>query len=182
MRDFSPSPLDITSAVFASNATMLRKSSASPPATCSRFQVLPRSLEKRITPLEPQAHTTTCWSVASGLSAALTPRRLVSIPLVCTDRTSLGAFTSRALVRSSLPGALKHGAPAVAPHNIPTTAVQVRTKMRIPRILTIFRARQRALCLVYVAAAFRRAHLHWLGLQTAGLKAAATKSSRCVNL
>src|ERR1700677_81883 len=149
MRDLSPSPLDITSAVLASNATMLRKSSASPPATCRRFQVLPSSLEKRITPFEPQAHTTTCCPVESGLSSALTPRKLVSIPLVCTDHdTPSAAFTPRALVGSSLLGALSHGAPAVALHNIANTAVQVRMKTRMPRILTILRARPRDLCLV----------------------------------
>src|ERR1700683_4403997 len=124
MRDLSPSPLDITRAAFASNATMLRKSRASPPATCSRFQLLPRSLEKRITPFEPHAHTTTCWPVESGLSAALMPRKLVG---------------------SSLLGALNHGAPAVALHNIAATAVKVSVRMRIPRILTIFRAQLRDL-------------------------------------
>src|ERR1700677_259330 len=156
MRDLSPSPLDITSAVLASNATMLRKSSASPPATCRRFQVLPSSLEKRITPLEPQAQTTICCSPAeSVLPAALTPRKLVSIPLVCTDHdTPSAAFTPRALVGSSLLGALSHGAPAVALHNIASTAAQVRMKMRMPRILTMFRARPRDLCRAYVAAAF----------------------------
>src|ERR1700683_261757 len=126
MRDLSPSPLDITRAVFASMATMLRKSRASPPATCRRFHVLPRSLEKRITPFEPHAHTTTCCPVESGLSAALTPRKLVSIPLACTDHdTPSGAFPSRALMRSSLPGTLRERVPAVAPHNMATTAAKV---------------------------------------------------------
>jgi hypothetical protein len=165
MRDLSPSPLDITKAVFASKATMLRKSSESPPVTCRRFQLLPRSFEKRITPFEPQAQTTTCSPVESGLSAALTPRKLVSIPLVCTDQwTSLAEFTSRGWVWSSLLSELKHGALAVALHNIAATAVKVSVRMRMPRILTIFRAQPRDLCLVYVAAAFRRAHLHWLPL------------------
>src|SRR6202453_5410690 len=125
MRDLSPSPLDITSAVLASNATMLRKSSASPPATCRRFQVLPSSLEKRITPFEPQAHTTTCCPVESGLSSALAPRKLVSIPLVCTDHdTPSAAFTSGALVWSSLPGATRDEVLAVAPHNMATAAAK----------------------------------------------------------
>src|ERR1700731_2610167 len=92
MRDLSPSPLDITKALLASNATMPRKSRASPPATCTRFQVLPKSVERKIPPFEPQAHTAIC-SVPSESTdpAALTPRKFVSIPLVCTDQDTLSA-------------------------------------------------------------------------------------------
>src|SRR5580704_16089661 len=136
MRDLSPSPLDITSAVFASTATMPRKSRVSPPATCRRFQDLPSSLEKRITPFEPQTHTTMgCGLCASGpantdatpaASAALTPRRLVSIPLVCTDQwTSSAAFTSCALMRSPLLESLQRGPPRATPHNTANTADKV---------------------------------------------------------
>src|SRR5215470_7590569 len=85
MRDLSPSPLDMTYAVLASNATMPRKSSASPSATCRRCQVLPSSSDFRITPFEPEAQTTTTGALfSSGLMAMLMPRKLVSMPLVCT--------------------------------------------------------------------------------------------------
>src|SRR5207302_5419068 len=97
MRDFSPSPLDITYAVVALKATIPRKSSASPPVTCRRFQVSPSSVDFRITPFEPEAHTThaeTPFALDAG--ATLTPRRFVSIPLVCTfhHRASRGALKS----------------------------------------------------------------------------------------
>src|ERR1700734_2477987 len=105
---------------------MPRKSSWCPPATCRRFQVLPVSFETRITPLEPQAHTpirssgeSPEWPVAIAFDngAALTPRRLGSIPLVCTDHdTPSAAFTSRASATSSLLGELHRRAPAAAPH------------------------------------------------------------------
>jgi hypothetical protein len=35
---------------------------------------------------------------------------------------------------------------AVAPHNMATAAAKVSIKMRMPRILTMFRARPRDLC------------------------------------
>src|ERR1700692_1991534 len=98
MRDLSPSPLDITKALFASKATMPRKSSASPPATCTRFQFLRKSVERKIPPSEPQAHTAMC-SVPSESTdpAALTPRKFVSIPLVCTDHDTPSAAAQVAL-------------------------------------------------------------------------------------
>src|SRR5579859_6779985 len=84
MRDFSPLPMEIAYAMFASSPAIPRKSSASPPATCSRFHVLPLSSERRITPLEPEAQTAIVPSPSGETSTALTARRLVSMPLVWT--------------------------------------------------------------------------------------------------
>src|ERR1700688_734021 len=98
MRDLSPSPLDITKALLASNATTLLKSSASPPTTCTRFQLLPKSVDSRITPFDPQAHTAMCSVPSESRDpAALTPRKFVSIPLVCTDHDTTSAAAKVAL-------------------------------------------------------------------------------------
>src|SRR5580700_4026629 len=72
---------------------MLRKSSPSPPATCNCVQVFPRSTERRITPFEPEAHTARLSG--SCKYAALTPRRFVSNPLVCTDHQEPLLFEAR---------------------------------------------------------------------------------------
>src|SRR5580704_10474367 len=119
---------------------MLRKSSESPPETCRRFQFLPRSLEKRITPLEPLAHTAMCSApVASTELVALTPLRLVSKPVVCTDQvTSSDAGAERVIALGSLSAARLPGRVAVALHKI-ATAIQAGIRMRMPRILA-FRA------------------------------------------
>src|SRR5579863_8132595 len=120
---------------------MLRKSSESPPETCRRFQFLPRSLEKRITPLEPLPHTAMCSSpIASTELVALTPRRLVSTPVVCTDQvTSSDVGDGRVMARGSLierrPGETR----TVAPHRI-ATASEAGIRKRMPRILA-FRVR-----------------------------------------
>src|SRR5260370_41545310 len=62
---------------------MPRKSSESPPATCNLFHVSPFSTDFRMTPFEPDAQTTRTRA-ARGFGPALTPRRFVAIPLVCT--------------------------------------------------------------------------------------------------
>jgi hypothetical protein len=136
MRDLSPSPLDITNAKFASNATMLRKSSASPPATCTLFQLLPKSVESRITPFEPQALAAMC-SVPSESTrpAALTPRKFVSILLVCTDHD-----TPPAAANAALSLATRHlGATPAASASTPTRLIpMINMRIRMPRILTTF--------------------------------------------
>src|SRR6202034_1848608 len=143
MRDWSPLPLDITYARFASKATMLRKSSESPSATWRRFQVLPRSLEKSMTPLEPLAHTV-MWSApfASTVFAAVMPRRLVSIPLVCTDQlTSSVPSDESVMARSSLLGADREVF-AGAMQKIVTVAANVSVRKRIVAHSNILRRRR----------------------------------------
>src|ERR1700683_3632815 len=119
---------------------MPRKSSESPPETCRRFQFLARSLEKRITPLEPLAHTAMCSApVASTEPAALMPRRLVSMPVVCTDQlTSSDAVEERMMALGSLIVARLPGRRAVALHKI-ATASEAGIRKRMRRILA-FRA------------------------------------------
>src|SRR5689334_4151136 len=71
---------------------MPRKSSVSPSLTCRRCHVLPSSSDFRITPLEPEAQTTgTGTPFVSGVYAALTARRSVSMPLVCTFHQDFSA-------------------------------------------------------------------------------------------
>src|SRR5256886_4845705 len=71
--------------MFALHPAIPRRSSASPTVTWSRFHVSPSTTDLRITPFEPDAQTTDPGTpLASGVSATLTPRRLVSIPLVCS--------------------------------------------------------------------------------------------------
>src|SRR5580693_8965332 len=113
---------------------MLRKSSESPPETCRRFQLLPRSLEKRTTPLEPLAHTAICSAPSAPTEpAALMPRRLVSMPVLCTDQeTSSGALAGRVMVLGSLVGGRLPGTPTVALHKI-AKAYDVRINVRIAR-------------------------------------------------
>src|ERR1700691_6290364 len=70
---------------------MLRKSSVSPPATCSRVHSLPVRGDLKITPLEPEAQTTEVGApLESEKCATLTPRKFVSIPDVCTTQTGMG--------------------------------------------------------------------------------------------
>src|SRR5208282_2320944 len=85
MRDLSPGPMESTYATRSSIAAMPRKSRVSAPCTWRRFQLFPASVERRMTPFDPETHTTGV-SLAFGSEeyAALTPRRFVSVPLVCT--------------------------------------------------------------------------------------------------
>src|SRR5271156_4955561 len=103
---------------------MLRKSSESPPEICMRFQLLPRSLEKRTTPLEPLAHTVMCCvPSASTELAALMPRKLVSMPVVCTDQvTSSDALDGRVMARGSLTDRRPGETRTVALHRIATAS------------------------------------------------------------
>jgi hypothetical protein len=70
---------------------MPRKSEVSAPATCNCAHDLSADEERKITPLEPEAHTTEA-SVPLGLRkcATLTPRKFVSIPDVCMTQTGAG--------------------------------------------------------------------------------------------
>src|SRR5260370_38030760 len=83
MRDLLPSPLDTAYAVSPLKATMPRNSSGPPPATRNLSHVSPLLIDFRMTPFEPDAHTTRTRT-ARGFGTALTPRKFVSIPLVCT--------------------------------------------------------------------------------------------------
>src|ERR1700735_995921 len=80
--------------------------------------------------------------MASEMYAALTPRRSVSLPLVCTDqRASSAAPTSRALICSSLLSA-HCGVLAAAMHkivNAATGAVSVGVKMRMRAFYQLLR-------------------------------------------
>src|SRR5580658_3041676 len=88
---------------------MLRKSSVSPPCTPSLCHVLPTSFDCKITPFDPEAQITGAgawWG--SPNSATLTPRKFVSMPLVCRvhrGRSLMAARTKIAAARTIKKGA-----------------------------------------------------------------------------
>src|SRR5271155_38049 len=71
---------------------MPRKSSASPPATCTLFHVFPLSVVFRIAPFDPQTQATACLGPgACFVRAILTPRKFVSTPVDCWDHNMTAA-------------------------------------------------------------------------------------------
>src|ERR1700693_1839355 len=127
---------------------MLRKSSLSPPATESRFQVAPLSFDCRITPLDPEAQITGAEPPGPGPEnvAMLTPRKFVSIPLVCTDHCEDSSTAEQRKIDA--PRTIKSG-----------TRISVKSG-RTARILTA-PGHHGDSCHAFVAAAFRRASSLW---------------------
>ncbi len=64
---------------------MSRKSKSVAPGTFNCFHDLPPVVERRMTPLEPDAQTMKSRFPFVETCLTLIPRRLVSSPLVCTD-------------------------------------------------------------------------------------------------